>query len=330
MDKASLEREKVCIILLTYFNNGDTIGCVRSVLASSPDECPFIVVVDNSDVRSTLEEDLSFYPDLKYLFPGTNMGFAGGVNYGVGWAIENLTFEYLFILNNDTVLASDTLRKLIMTAEANSSVTIFAPCIITDEQEPRIWYAGGKMNFYRMTPVISNIGKIFRESDLKNELTSFASGCAMFLAADKVDLKKGLFDPFFFMYDEDVELTMRIHKTGGSIYFVSDSLVTHKCQGSQQKETGKKINQLAPGNLNLNFYLENTIKNRYYIIDRYFRGVKRLELFFTLTGYWLLKCLQFFLNFNFKASGKVLKELSVCLTGKLYGTEKAEMPVYDK
>ena len=159
MDTTYLKRYKVCIVLLNYFNNEVTLDCVRSVLGSDLEELPFIVVVDNSNKSSALEEDLNFYPDIKYLFPGKNLGFARGVNHGIGWAGENLGFEYLFILNNDTILANDTIGKLITAAKKNPSVTIFTPCVITEEPEPRIWNAGGRMNYFRMTPLINNIGK---------------------------------------------------------------------------------------------------------------------------------------------------------------------------
>jgi GT2 family glycosyltransferase len=303
----------ICIILVNYRNDSDTVACIRSIMESVITDLPFIVVVENSGSQSTLNEKLDFYSHLHVLNPGTNLGFAGGNNYGVRWAFENLCFDFLFILNNDTIVRKDTLSTLYCYALTHSEVSFFTPCIITGDTTSRIWYAGGEMNFSRMTPVITGIGNEFDAGLVEDGFTGFASGCAIFISSKIPGLGEGVFDPNFFMYDEDVDLSLSVIESGRKIAFVSKAIIWHKCQGSQKSGRQVSLNQLSPSGTNLIFYLKNTIKNRYYIIDKHFKGRTRSGYKFRVTIYWLLKSVQYTLNCRFKAAFTVIFE--ICKSG---------------
>jgi GT2 family glycosyltransferase len=294
---------------LNYNNNNDTIDCVSSVYNSENIELPFVVVINNSDNESHLVDALGSYTDLKVLFPGKNLGFSKGNNFGIKWALENLNFDFLMVLNNDTLLQKDTLHKLISYANNNPEVTLFAPCIITAEEPPRIWYAGGDLKYSRMTARISHIEEHFGDLILINSVTRFASGCAFMISHKMYDFNEPLFDPNFFIYDEDVELSLRLLKNKKVIQFVSDAIVIHKCQGSQHHETQKIINQLSPRSRNLLFYLEHTIRNRYYIISKHFHGFEKFRRKLEVTFYWILKSCEYALHFNLRASSVVINKI---------------------
>ncbi|MCU0455718.1 MAG: glycosyltransferase family 2 protein [Bacteroidales bacterium] len=304
----SMHRE-LCIILLNYFNDNDTVECVESVKRSENIELPYIVVTDNSDGQSRLGQELAFYPYLKILVPPANLGFGGGVNHALNWAVKNLTFEYLLVLNNDTLLRTDTLKKLVEYAKAHPSFSLITPCIITAENPPRIWYAGGDINFSRMTPVVRNIGREYNGSDMTGTVTGFGSGCAMLIVSASFNLRDKLFDPNIFIYDEDVELSIRLAREGKTIVYTGSAVVIHKCQGSQKKNTNRKINQLSPGNVNLLFYLKHTIRNRFYILNKHFSGDSRSRIRSSLILYWCLKSIQYAAHLRFDAFAAVLSGL---------------------
>lgn len=306
--RVTIDKE-LCIIILNYNNDSDTIACVTSVYKSENIDLPFIIIVNNSDNESKLDNGIEFYPDIEVLTPEKNLGFAEGNNYGIRWALNNLTFNFLLVLNNDTILKKDTLSKMLAYTHKNPSVTVVAPCIITAEEPPRIWYAGGKLNNVNMTPIIDHIEENFSVSDLKDSYTEFASGCAFIISKKMYDFSKDLFDPYFFIYDEDVELSMRLLKQGKIIAFIREAIVIHKCQGSQQPGIQKRINQLSPSGKNLLFYLKHTIRNRYYIICKHFKGFDRFGKMFRITLYWLMKSVQFAMHFKFKAATLVIVEI---------------------
>jgi GT2 family glycosyltransferase len=309
----------ICIILVNYNNNKDTIDCVHSIMESDYPELPFIVVVDNSEQISGLKESLSFYKNIIILFSGANLGFAGGNNSGIRWAFGNLTFDYLFILNNDTLVKKETLSKLVSYATDNHSVHLFTPCIITTDHPARIWYAGGTFNFSKMTPAVYHIGDLYNDVKLSDSPTEFASGCALFVSAPFIDRHNNFFDPSFFMYDEDVEFSLRMKNFSIPIHFVCRSIVIHKCQGSQSPDTDKTINQLSPNSENLIFYLKHTIKNRYYITGKHFTGIVKLRINIKLTFYWFAKCVQYLLYLRLKAALIVALEILKSIFGSQPG-----------
>jgi GT2 family glycosyltransferase len=316
VSKGNKIHKKLCIIILNYNNELDTIACVTSVYDSENIELPFIIIVDNSNKKSQFNDRLEFYPVLKILAPEKNLGFAEGNNYGIRWALDNMIFDFLFILNNDTLLKKDTLFKMLSYAFENPQVTVFTPCIVTAETPPRIWYAGGELNHCRITPRVNHIEEIFNDSVLTDSKTEFASGCAFMVSQAMYDFREALFDPYFFIYDEDVEFSLRLSKSGRIIDFISEAIVIHKCQGSQQKGPSKKINQLSPGNVNLLFYLRNTIRNRFYIIDKHFLGTGRISRKICIVSYWLLKSIQYAMHFRFKAAFVVIFEILSYNLGK--------------
>jgi len=307
----------LCIVLLNYKNDQDTVDCVNSVKDSALIELPYLVVVDNGLNSRELKDKLGFYPDLQILSPENNLGFGRGINFGIHWALENIEFTFLLILNNDVLVERSALQKLIDCAYRNKDISYFTPCIVTLDRPPRVWYAGGELIQNRMTAMVYNIGSEYVENRLESQLTSFASGCALLISKEKLDKNAPLFDPEFFMYDEDIEFSLRLNLSGEKIFFVGNAVIYHKCQGSQVENTSRKLNQLSPGNKNLNFYLKNTIRNRYYIVDKHIKGFDRIKTNVALSVYWLMKSIQYFLYLNFRSGFVVLREMTGYIRNKI-------------
>jgi len=296
------EKCDVAVLLVNFNNNEDTIDAVKSIQKSEDIEFPYIVVVDNDSNRKDILEVLSFYPHLKVIYSDVNIGFGRANNLGLEWIYDNLESEYIFILNNDTIVEKTAINKLILNIKKSSfDVEMVAPKILVESNKTEIWYGGGDFNFKKITP------NIF--SDKEAGYTEFASGCAMFFKTSSLKKYKG-FDPFFFMYDEDVELSMRIKNSKNRILYTPESIIYHKCQGSQIKENNISNNQLHPNHPGLIFYLNNTILNRRYIIKKHLSGTKKILATINHNIYWVMKAGQYLLYGKIKAALVVLKNLS--------------------
>jgi GT2 family glycosyltransferase len=279
----------------------DTIECLQSILECDGD-LPYVVVVDNgSNNQKEIESKLSFYPKLKVILNPINIGFGRANNLGIDWLFNNLKSEYVFILNNDTLVGKESLNILIDAClDSSNEVALVAPKILVKDNVNEVWYEGAIINFDRVTPS--------RTFNNVKSFTEFASGCCMFFKYESLK-ELGGFDPYFFMYDEDVELSLRLRKLGWKILYVPDAVVYHKCQGSQTKDKNIPSNQLHPNHPSLNFYLKNTILNRKYIIEKHLRGVLKLRSKLNHTFYWLLKSIQYVLYGKLKSSALVVKYL---------------------
>jgi GT2 family glycosyltransferase len=290
---------KTCIILVNYNSIEDTIECVKSISLVIGD-LPHVVVVDNaSNNQKDIKDHLSFYPKLKIILNRVNVGFGKANNIGIDWVFDNIQCDYVFILNNDTLIDEASISLLEQAfLNASNDVVLVAPKILINDNHSEIWYEGATINFKRVTPSRTfNNGYGF---------TEFASGCSMFFKHDYLKKLKG-FDPFFFMYDEDVELSLRVTKQGLKILYLPEAVIYHKCQGSQTKQKNIPGNQLHPNHPSLLFYLKNTIVNRRYIINKHLRGFEKFESIIYHTIYWLMKSFQYFIFGKTKAGIDVLK-----------------------
>ncbi len=285
---------EIVVVLVNFNNNQDTVECVRSISSSRNIENPFVVIVDNGSLKMDIKEQVEFYDLVHVIYSQKNLGFGKANNLGIEWALKNLNAKYFFILNNDTILREDTIQTLIEKFPQDSSYVMVSPKILTYESNSKIWYAGGFFEYKKMSVTIPHFGE--PDKPVSSQSVEFASGCAMFFRADYFKNNSG-FDPQIFMYDEDVELCLRISRNNQRIFFVGDALLYHKCQGSQNEETPEKkeLNQLHPNSPGVKFYLRNTISNRYYIVNKYFRGWNNLKIKIWLTWYWLMKAIQYLL-----------------------------------
>lgn len=278
------------IVLVNYNNKFDTIDCLNSIKKSIEIELPYVVVVDNNSTNILNKSDLAFYPNLKIIYNKENIGFGKANNLGIDWVLNNLKTDYIFLLNNDTIIQPNSIKTLTDVFHKDDKTVLVTPKILTYENEPRIWYAGGSFNHFKMSVSIKEYGQPNKE--MKSCYTEFASGCAMFFKTEYFE-SNDVFDPNFFMYDEDVDLCIRIKKQGNKIFFTNESIIFHKCQGSQKENLKKDMNQLNPNNPNWKFYLSHTIPNRFYIIDKHFFYLDKVKKKIVLTIYWLTKALQY-------------------------------------
>ena len=107
---------KVTVIILNWNGKEDTLECLASV--KKIDYSNFeIVLVDNGSVDDSVEAVSEHYPDVTLLQTGDNLGYAGGNNVGIRYALDNKA-EYVLLLNNDTVVDVQLINAFIVASKA--------------------------------------------------------------------------------------------------------------------------------------------------------------------------------------------------------------------
>ena len=98
---------RVAIIVLAWNHRDLTLDCLGSLVAwdCSADR-PQIIVVDNGSTDGTAGTVREQFPQVTVLENGQNLGYAGGNNVGIRYALAQET-DYLCILNNDVTVAPD-------------------------------------------------------------------------------------------------------------------------------------------------------------------------------------------------------------------------------
>jgi len=102
-------------LILNYKAATETISCVESLLAHCP-ALNHVVVIDNDSQDGSVvafNQWLEAQPrhNVTVLANPENNGYAGGNNYGLRWALDNLPVTNFWIVNNDTYVDSDALTR---------------------------------------------------------------------------------------------------------------------------------------------------------------------------------------------------------------------------
>ena len=147
---------KVFIIILNFNGKDDTLACIESVeKLEVGSETLEVIIVDNGSSQRLMIND----EGLKIIRNEKNLGYAGGNNVGITYALEHEA-DYILVLNNDTIVDKNLVRELLKTAEKDGKIGIVAPKIYfakghefhkdrykENERGKVFWYAGGKMDF---------------------------------------------------------------------------------------------------------------------------------------------------------------------------------------
>lgn len=249
---------KVFIIILNWNGAEDTIACLDSLKAIDYPNFE-IIFVDNHSGGDDVEVVEKIHKDFLRVTIRTdkNLGFSGGNNIGIEYALNN-SAEYIMLLNNDTIVESNFLSELIKDIDNDENVGIFTPLINYNSKRDTVWCAGGFISKIRASGFPYGINK--NEDGFKTDrFCTFASGCCMLIKREVFE-KVGLLDENYFLYLEDTDFCARTVKAGYKIKFVGSSKIFHKVFST----TGK-VNSLMP--------LYYSVRNRLFFVRKNFRNL---------------------------------------------------------
>ncbi|HET6516311.1 MAG TPA: glycosyltransferase family 2 protein, partial [Thermodesulfovibrionales bacterium] len=134
------EDPKIAIIVINWNGRDDTLECLASV--RQVDYPHFeVIVVDNGSSDNSVEAIRNAFPEVTVIETRENLGFAGGNNVGMRHALKNRS-EYIFLLNNDTVVDSQILKSFIRSSRLLPRDAILSAKIYYYSNPDKIWYAG--------------------------------------------------------------------------------------------------------------------------------------------------------------------------------------------
>lgn len=128
-----MKKKITCIaVILHYIGLEDTIECVESFLANCHDTD--IVIVDNASPNNTgtvLLEKYNNNPRVNIVLNEVNLGFSGGNNVGISYALNHYEFDFLILANNDTVILDDRFVQLVKETYTETKYAVLGPMILT-------------------------------------------------------------------------------------------------------------------------------------------------------------------------------------------------------
>lgn len=226
---------KVSVIILNLNNHKDTRDCLKSIQRVQYPNCD-VIVVDNGSSDDSFSRLQSEFPDAQMLASKENLGFAGGSNLGIDYALQHGA-AYVVLLNNDTVVDPSFLNELVQVAETDPRIGILSPKIFYETDPERIWYAGGDVKYGSGICRHLGLDQLDREgkfSQVKD--TEFITGCTMVISS-KLLREIGWLDSKLFAYWEDADFCMRAREADYRCVFVPMARVWHKISRTSGSES---------------------------------------------------------------------------------------------
>ena len=190
-----------------------------------------IVVVDNGSRDGEAMAIQARFPSAIVLRNETNLGFAEGNNVAIRYALEQGA-DYVLLLNNDTVVDAQMLKRLVEGAESDDRIAIVGPRICYFDEPQTIWSTGGILQPHRM-PVMLGLNEIDEgQHDALREV-DWVTGCALLIKSSVVR-RIGLIDDRYFIYFEENDWCSRAKRAGFKILYVPEARMWHKIQPRHQ------------------------------------------------------------------------------------------------
>jgi GT2 family glycosyltransferase len=193
--------------------------CLRSLLqgGNRPSE---IVVVDNASHDDTVDVVRRIHPDITVIRSGANLGYGDGANLG----IASTSHRYVAVLNQDVTVTPGWLAPLLEAMEADRRVGLVTPRILLSSDPDRLNACGDSAHYTGIT-TCRGYGRS-SNAYANNETVGAVSGAAFVIRRDVFDEICG-FDPLFFMYLEETDLSLRATLAGYTIRSVPAATVIH-------------------------------------------------------------------------------------------------------
>ncbi|MFC6765370.1 glycosyltransferase family 2 protein [Natrinema soli] len=227
-------------IVLNWNGYEDTVSCLDSLRQMKYDNFRIVVVDNGSEDGSGSRLD-NEYQNVDVLFNRENRGFAGGMNTGIRFAIDSGA-DYVWVLNNDTVVPSDSnpVSHLIAPLMERPDIGITSPVILKHDTN-LVWFWKAEVNSYTLNAKHVNQWEELDDFSKKTKevMTGYIPLCAAMIDVDVIN-DVGLLNEQYFLYYEDVDFSMRVKKHGYELLTRTDTEVEHKVSQS----TGSNLDPL--------------------------------------------------------------------------------------
>ena len=282
----------VDILILNWNGFELTRNCIKSIKKHCCGNYR-IIVVDNDSKDGSSQKLKNVFEDVVILQSDTNLGYAGGNNFGLSRILEERKSKYTLVLNNDTEAEDDFLTKLVQIFEEDQQCGLVTPIIfyLIPKDKKIVWGIGGKVNFWigKFRSRYQGVDYLSIHKDLIDNDIDYVTGCCFLI---KNDLAKdlNLFKENYFAYYEDTDLSFRVKEKGFKLRVSKDSFIRHVA-GASTKNEKKGLNPLV-------WYLN--IRNQIWFFKRHAKPYHYITYPIILIFKLAFFVLVFMLKRNFK------------------------------
>lgn len=222
--------KEVSIIIVSYNTRDLLQACLSAVFENTQYISFEVLVVDNGSSDGSVEMMRCFFPDVRIFLSDENLGFGRANNV----AIQQASGKNIFFLNPDTILLNNAVKVLSDFLETHPLVGICGGNLYTRELTPAhsymmylpsIYGELDQLFFYRFSS--RRYGMNFEFNHTGQPISvGYITGADLMIRKEILDVVGG-FDPDFFMYFEETELTWRVRHAGFQVMSVPEARIIH-------------------------------------------------------------------------------------------------------
>lgn len=229
MAKSSLKSKKfpkIIVLILSYNGKYLLEEAISSYLANDYPNFR-VVVIDNGSTDGTLDFVKEKFPSVKILRTAENLGYSGGLNFGLEYAFNGNNVDYALVTNNDVKADAKVISELVKIA-------------VTDE---KIGFVTGKVYYYDSPHTLQTVGK--KEDPIRwngghignrekdegqyDEISERAFADDIYtLVSRRLYRDTGGYDTIFFLQSEEYDWQVRAKELGYRIVYTPYAKVWHK------------------------------------------------------------------------------------------------------
>lgn len=225
----------VSIVIVNYNVRQFLSQCIDSILKSRKTNFELeIIVVDNASIDGSIEYISNHYPNVKLIANKQNVGFSKANNQGIKVASGN----FILILNPDTIVQEDTISICLDYMDKHEKAGVIGVKMLdgsgkylpeSKRGEPTLWNSftkfSGLTNLFPSSKLFSGyyLGYLDENSPHKVDVL-----CGAFMFFRKNVLSEaGNFDEDYFMYGEDIDLSLQVRKKGYEVIYLPSTKIIH-------------------------------------------------------------------------------------------------------
>ncbi len=214
----------VFIVILNTNRRADTCALLASLVKTTYGNYR-VLILDNASTDGSVQAIRTSFPDVQLHELERNLGYAGNNNVGIGEALAQGA-DWVFVLNEDTILDPECLSELVAAGESSSSIGIVGPMVYHHDEPAVIQSAGGRLGRYWQSEHIGQNEVDHGQYPATREV-DWISGCAILVRRDVIE-QVGMLDERFFYYWEETEWCLRAKESGWRIVHVPSARIWHK------------------------------------------------------------------------------------------------------
>lgn len=218
---------RVCVVILNWNGKKDTVPCLESMEKIAYPNFE-VVMVDNGSTDDSVKAIRQRFDRVTVVETGKNLGYAGGNNIGIEYALKTGA-DLVLLLNNDTVVDEKLLDAFVKEAKDRPEVGIFGARPLRFFEPDKLDHLGGVWNEKKGE---FNLIGLQERSDFTYEgELDYVCGCSV-LVRREVFEKIGLLEAAFFLFWEEADFCMRAKRAGFRIGICDGAKLWHKVSAS--------------------------------------------------------------------------------------------------